>query len=296
MTIETIEMPERHWLQSLCRVIVGMVAAAVTFTCALPASAADEPKEKSLPAADGPKGPAEPLDVGPKGKPQSVAVDLKRLGTELDLYAAEANRNRLASALIGLGIGSALVPSGLLLLGRTDGISRALVIGMIVGGSAQLLSVPLQLIPTRMDEIRDEFIGRPVSVESKATIREIENEWREAAEGGRRKRLLVGTTMFVVGSACLTTGLALLLAPEGVLGMSRKTQYTWGGMGMGFGVPVTTISVRLLLEWSLEETSWEAYRTMKSDAGSLARLRLRPPSLGLLPMTGGALAFATMPF
>jgi hypothetical protein len=183
-----------------------------------------------------------------------------------------------------------------LLLGRTDGISRALVVGMIVGGSAQLLSVPLQLIPTRMDEIRDKFIGRPANVESKATIREIENEWREAAESSRRRRTLVGTTMLIVGSGSLATGLTLLLAPEGILGMSRTTQYTWGGVTMGVSVPVITISVRFLLEWSLEETSWEAYRTMKSDAGSLVQLRLRPPSIGVAPMAGGALAFATVPF
>ncbi len=230
----------------------------------------------------------------PTGKPQSVDVDQTRLGKELELYAAEANRTRLATALTGLGVGAALVPSGLVLLGRTDGISRALVIGMIVGGSAQLASVPLVLIPTRMDEIRDDFRSRPASLESKATVREIENEWRLAAEASRHKRTYVGATMLTVGTLSLATGLSLLLAPEGVLKMSRKTQYTWGGVMMGVGTPVTTISVRFLLEWSLEETSWEAYRTMKSDAGSLARLRA--PTIGVVPTPGGALCFATMQF
>ena len=75
--------------------------------------------------------------------PQPVDVDLKHLATELDLFTAEARRARVATALIGLGIGTVLVPSGLILLDRTDGISQALVIGMIVGGSAQLASVPL---------------------------------------------------------------------------------------------------------------------------------------------------------
>src|SRR4029079_13551664 len=128
----------------------------------------------------------------------------------------------------GLSVGSVLVPSGLVLLGRSDGISRALVVGMVVGGSAQIVSVPLQLIPSRMDEIRDKFIERPANVESKATIRAIEQEWREAAESSHSRRNLVVATMLIGGSANLTAGLALLLAPEGVLGMSRKTQYTWG--------------------------------------------------------------------
>jgi hypothetical protein len=230
----------------------------------------------------------------PKGKPQSVAVDQTRLGKALDLYAAQANRTRLATALTGLGIGAVMVPSGIVLMGRTDGISRALVIGMVVGGSAQLASVPLVLIPTRMDEIRDDFRSRPASLESKATVREIENEWRDAAESSRHKRTYVGATMLGVGTVSLATGLSLLLAPQGVLGMSRKTQYTWGGVTMGVGTPVITIGVRFLLEWSLEETSWEAYRTMKSDAGSLARLRW--PSLSVTPVPGGALASVAMTY
>ena len=229
-----------------------------------------------------------------KGEPQSVAVDLNRLGAELDLYAAEANRARLATALTGLGVGSALVPSGIVLLGRTDGVPRALVIGMIVGGSAQLVSVPLVFIPTRMDEIRDEFMSRQTKLDSKATIRETENEWRLAAATSRRRRAYVGTSLLIFGAASMASGLTLLLAQEGIFGMSRKTQYTAGGVMMGVGVPVITIGVRFLLEWSLEETSWEAYRTMKSDAGPLRRLG--PVSIGVAPMPGGALVLNRMTF
>jgi len=229
-----------------------------------------------------------------QGKPQSVAVDQTRLGKALELYAAQANRTRIATALTGLGIGALMIPSGLVLMGRTDGISRALVIGMVVGGAAQLASAPLQFIPTRMDEIRDDFMSRPASLESKATVREIENEWRLAAEASRHKRAYVGTTLLIVGTLNFSAGLSLLLAPEGILGMSRKTQYTWGGIMMGVGTPVTTIGVHFLLEWSLEETSWEAYRTMKSDAGSLANLRW--PSVGVAPIPGGALASAAISF
>jgi hypothetical protein len=295
--------------RALQGVLVGMLVGAATLASATRVAARDAPKEPES-SADQPQTKAEErapeptaaeleakessVRGGPKGEAQSVAVDLQRLGTQLNLYAAEANRARLAAALTGLGVGAALVPSGLILLGRTDGVSQALVIGMIVGGSAQLLSVPLQLIPTRMDEIRDDFMARPANEESKATIRAIETEWRLTAESKRRKRALVGTTLLIVGTVSLATSLTLLLAPEGVLGMSRNTQYMVGGVMLGIGVPVTTLSVRMLLEWSLEETSWEAYRAMKSDAGSLGRLRA--PSLGVVPTPSGAVAFATMPF
>jgi hypothetical protein len=228
------------------------------------------------------------------GLQQSVAVDVKRLGAELDLFSAEAHRARLAAALTGLGIGSALVPSGIVLLERTDGVSRALVIGMITGGSAQIVSVPFLFIPTRMSEIRDEFTNRQMNFDSQAMVRTFENEWRLAAEASRRKRGYLGVTLLVVGVVHLATGLSLLLASEGALGMSRKTQYTWGGVMLGIGVPVTTLGVRFLLEWSPEETSWEAYRAMKFNADSLGRQRT--PSVGVIPVQGGALAFASLPF
>jgi hypothetical protein len=259
----------------------------------------DEPAEPAEP--DKPAEPEEPEEEPegkdpspegkPKGKPQTVSVDLQRLTTQLALYSDEAQRKRMASALIGLGVGTALVPSGLVLLGRSDGVSRALVIGMIVGGSAQLLSVPLLFIPTRMDEIYDKFMSRPADVESKATIRAVEEEWREAAEASQTKRIFVGTSLLIVGGTSLATGLTLLLAPEGFLGMSRQSQYTAGGIVMGVGAPLVTVAVRFLLEWSLEEMSWEAYRTMKSDANRLAGLRL--PTIGAALLPGGAMAVAT---
>lgn len=275
----------------LRRLLATLLSAALWLSAAR-ASAVDNPKDE-------PKGEPQSLAVGPKGRPQTLAVDIKRLGTQLDLYVAEANRKRLATALTGLGIGAALVPSGIVLLDRTDGVSRALVIGMIVGGSAQILAVPFALMPTRMDEIRADFMARPASIENKSTIRDFENEWRLAAQSSERKRMIVGTTMLVFGAINLAAGLTLLLAPEGIVGMQRKTQYLWGGILMGIGVPVTTTGVRLLLEWSLEETSWEAYRTMKSDASKLEQLD-KPSnedlSVAVLPIPGGALALATLTF
>lgn len=280
----------------LDRIVVGLLASAITVGSVTRVSADDEPGEKPKSAPDVPKEKSIPDTSSLVGEPQSVAVDLKRLGAELDLHAAESRRKRLTSALIGLGAGSTLMPTGIILLGRTDGVPRALVIGMIVGGSAQLLSVPLSLFPTRMEEIHDTFMGRPASVESKGTIRAIENEWRDAAESSRAKRKLVGTTLAIVGAAHLTAGVTFLLGPEGIFGMSRKSQYTWGGVTMGIGVSVTTVSLRYLLEWSLEESSWEAYRTMKADAGRLGQLRLRSPTLGFAPLPGGGLFVTTLTF
>jgi hypothetical protein len=235
----------------------------------------------------------------PKAVPQPVAVDLHHLAAELDLFAEEARRTQLATAITGLAIGSSLLPAGIILLSRTDGIPKAAVVGMIVGGSAQLSSVPFGFIPTRMDGIRTKLRERMAadadSHDSHDTLHMIETDWRDAADASRTRRTYVGGTLLVAGTLTLASGLTLLLASEGVLGMERNAQYTWGGVMIGLGIPIATLGARFLLEWSPEETAWEAYRTMKADAPSLKE-RPTPPSVSLVPTRGGVAAFATFAF
>ncbi|HEY2901933.1 MAG TPA: hypothetical protein VGL59_15220, partial [Polyangia bacterium] len=143
--------------------------------------------------------------------PQPAEVDLDRLGKELDLFFAQERRTRVATAVTGLSIGSAVVPAGVILLGRTDGVSQALVIGMIIGGSAQLLGVPLSLIPTHMDEVRQKLRQR-IAIQSptRDTVHTIEVEWRDAAVSARTKRFRVGGTLLSAGIVSLATGLSFL--------------------------------------------------------------------------------------
>ena len=258
------------------RVTVAALAAQLILTASVSASEAGEPKPEPKPVA------------------QPVSVDLARLDVELDLFTAEARRTRLATTLTGLGIGGAVIPAGLVLLGRTDGVSQALVIGMIVGGSAQVLSVPFSYLPTRMDDLREELKDLESKADPKATIALIETKWRAAAEAGRSRRTYVGATLSTIGVLSLGGGLTFLLASEGILGMTRKTQYTLGGVMMGTGIPVTTQGIRMLLEWSLEETAWEAYRSMSSP-GSLAKTAASA-SFAMVPTQGGVLGFATVAF
>jgi hypothetical protein len=227
---------------------------------------------------------------------QPVGVDLNRLATELDLFAAEARRNRLATTLTGIGMASALIPTGIILLDRTDGVSQAVVIGMIVGGSAQLVGVLAGFIPTRMDDIHKKLRERIAAhSEMNDTVETIESGWRDAAAAGRTRRIRVGSTLLTVGLMSLGTGLTFLIASGGIFGMSRKTQYTLGGIAMGTGIPVTTLGVHFLFEWSTEETAWEAYRTMKAD-GAAVQGRPRTPTVGVVPTPGGALAFTALAF
>ncbi len=233
-------------------------------------------------------------DVNPLATPESAGIALRRLGEQLDLYAAEAHRERLAKALVGVGAGVSFLPTGLLLLGRTQDISHAFVLGLIVGGSAQLATVPLIFIRTRMDEIRDDFINRQTDKDSMATVDEFEKRWSLAAAESAQRRTYVGTTLLVLGLTNLAAGVGFLLAPAGIFKMSRGVQDTWGGVTLGIGVPVATQGLSFLLEWSPEEASWQAYRAMNLHSGGASRKRM--PSIGAVPIRGGAMAFATMAF
>src|SRR3984957_6202739 len=228
--------------------------------------------------------------------PQPIDVDIEHLATELDFFTAEARRARVAEALTGLAIGSVIVPSGLILLHRTDGISEALVIGLIVGGSAQVVTAPFGFLPTRMEQVRDDLRDRRwKQPDSKDTVRAIEDEWRDAAAASRKRRKIVGTTMLAIGAASLSTGLTFLLASSNVRGMNRSTQYTVGGVLTGSGIQLTSQAVRFLFEWTAEETSWESYRNMKEDAPAL-RAAPRSTSVSVSPTRGGPVTFASLSF
>ena len=238
--------------------------------------------------------PASAGDVNPLATQESAGIALRRLGEQLDLYAAEAHRERLAKALVGVGAGATFLPTGLLLLGRTQDVSHAFVLGLIVGGSAQLATVPLIFIRTRMDEIRDDFLNRQTDKDSMATVDEFEKRWSLAAAESAQRRTYVGATLVVLGLTNLAAGVAFLLAPAGIFKMSRGVQDTWGGVTLGIGVPVATQGLSFLLEWSPEEASWQAYRAMNLHSGSASRKQI--PSVGAAPIRGGAMAFATMAF
>jgi hypothetical protein len=231
------------------------------------------------------------LAAEPQPVKQPVAVDLNRLGAELDLFAAEARRERWANALAGLGVGSIMLPTGIVLLPRSDGASEALAIGLIVGGSAQLISVPLAFLRTRMDDVRDDFRQRRLrDADPVTTLRAIEEEWRDAAAAAHRLRTLGGTIAILAGAANLIVGVVFLLAPAGILGLDRTAQYTWGGTFLGIGASVGTIGVRLSIQESAEERSWNAYQVMTSP-------RVLPSvSLGVAPTSGGGIGLATLSF
>ncbi len=225
-------------------------------------------------------------------KPQPVAVDLDRLSAELDFFAAEERRERWASALTGLGVGNIMLPTGIVLLKRADGASRALAIGLIVGGGAQLLSVPAGLLRSRMDGVRDDFQKQWLfsHADPEAILRTAEAAWRDAAVEAHHLRTIGGVAALITGAACLVAGVVFLLGPSGMLGLDSTARYTWGGTFLGTGASVATLGVRTSIEETPEERSWNTYQLMAAPHV------LPPVSLGVSPMRGGGIGVATLSF
>ena len=89
--------------------LIAALIAALTLAPSNRASA-DEPKPLVL-AVVYPLPPAMVNPV-PQAVVQPVGVDLNRLGIQLDLFAAQARRQRVATSLTGIGMAAALIRPG----------------------------------------------------------------------------------------------------------------------------------------------------------------------------------------
>jgi hypothetical protein len=224
--------------------------------------------------------------------PQPVAVDLDRLSAELDFFAAEERREHWVGALTGLGVGSIMLPTGFVLLQRADSPSKALAIGLMIGGGAQLLSVSAVFLRTRMDGVRDDFRQRWLfrDANPEATLRIVEAEWRDAAVTAHNLRTLGGIAGLTAGALSLLAGVVILLGPSGMLGMDRTAQYTWGGTLLGSGASVGTLGIQAVIQESAVERSWNTYQLM------VAPRVLPPVSLRVAPVRGGGMGVVAISF
>jgi hypothetical protein len=121
-------------------------------------------------------------------------------------------------------------------------------------------------------------------------VRRTEADWKRIAEGHER-RISTSLVEVGVGGVASAAGVALLLAqPLGE--MSRTQQYNVGSALVGPGVPILSLGLRGLLQRSVEENSWSAYRvTMgRSDSNSAASVL---ESVSVVPLAHGAFASVT---
>jgi hypothetical protein len=188
---------------------------------------------------------------------------------ELHALAAQSTDHRHAQSLIGVVTGAVLIPTGVVLAARpSDDVGNTLGAGLIVSGSVALLLGALDLLPSNIERMADEGVPR--------------KEWGTIAERARGQRLVFGVVETALGLASTAFGVTMLVADEGVFGLSRNRQYRMGSISAGAGVPFMALGLRTLLVRSPEETLWEM---------SPAR-----PTIAPTVMRGGAGVSLTMTF
>jgi hypothetical protein len=166
---------------------------------------------------------------------------------------------------------------------REDEVSQSIGVGLIAGGAAPLLFSTLLLRPSGIETVSADYDALSSSGANAAYIRRvIEEEWRHAAESGRRKRIIAGGVETVLGGALTAAGTYLLLAKP-AWGMSRNGQYEVASFLVGPGIPIFSLGIRSLSVDSLEETSWKAYTAMFVTA----RPDVQPVAFGIAPTRGG---------
>ena len=123
-------------------------------------------------------------------------------------------------------------------------------------------------------------------------MRLTEADWERTARGAHTRRIVVGIIDLALGTASTAVGLYFLLS-DPVAKMDRQDQTTLGSSLVGPGIPLVTFGIRSLLQESIEETSWNAYRATKAPPKAAI---LALPALAVAPLRGGAAAFASYAF
>jgi hypothetical protein len=241
--------------------------------------AADAPAPATAPAALG-------SAQGTTDSGRRCEIDPIAVGTLLRLYAERSRHTRRSIVATSVVTGAALLATGIVLNDRQDEVSQSIGVGLIAGGAAPLLFSALLLRPSGIETVSADYDALMSSGADAASIRRaIEEEWRQAAESGHRKRIIAGGIETGLGGALTAAGTYLLLSKP-VWGMSRNGQYEVASFLVGPGVPIFSLGARSLSVDSLEETSWKAYAAMFATAQpTVPRV-----TFGIEPTRGGLLA------
>ena len=130
---------------------------------------------------------------------------------------------------------------------RSDEVRRFVGTGFIIGGSAQLATVSLMLIPTSVERIHGQLMERAARGEGgQPLVKSIEGQLREAAARKRSARFITGGIDLGIGVGGLATGMVFLLGNDGTAGLSHRAQLNLAATLVGVGGPFTVSGMRFL--------------------------------------------------
>lgn len=251
------------------------------------------------------EGPSPTTLAAPAPPPQDSENErLELMEKRLALFASRARAQRHATIVTGLATAAALVPAGYVIAQRSDPVSQSIGVGMEIGGAAPLVFSVLSLRASGMERQYERFQeARDSGMPPADLLRLTEAQWQQTASAAHDLRIAMGVAWLVLGTASAGTGLFFLLN-DPAAGMNRNQQDTVGSSLVGPGVPVAMLGIRMLLQESVEETSWEAYHTtMTSPPGSMgsaATERNAKAATGLAlsvaPLRSGGVAAVSLAF
>jgi len=218
---------------------------------------------------------------------------MERLERVLEVFASDARKARLSTALAQSAVSTATLVPGVLLDRRSDSDLQILGIGFIIAGSIQLGLSPLFLIPSPLEKIRARFLEGIANGENPEALADrIEADLREAAAHKSASRPYSGGATLLFGAASFATGMTFLFVQPGVAGMGARTQHIWGAALVGMGAPFAQLGIRSLLQRSPEEAGWSSYQLESSRPTSHSpntSFSLTPTYGGMVVAVGTAL-------
>jgi hypothetical protein len=216
--------------------------------------------------------------------PDDIAARRRRMEADLEVEASNARATRITNTVTGVVTGLVLVPTGILLLAR----SNILGLGMTIGGGTQLALVPLALFPSGIERVDARFQAlRDTGAADDLLRRATEQDWHATAVATRSVGRAVGWSLLGVGAAAASTGLGLLIVNPG----NNGPQYTAGAICASAGLSFLVSAFRLVLQSSAEENSWLLHQRVESHDGWLQSVRLSAS-----PTPGGLQLGATAAF
>jgi hypothetical protein len=218
---------------------------------------------------------------------------IDRLEQVLEVFASDARKARLSSALAQSTVSAATLVPGVLLDRRSDSDLQLFGIGFIIAGSIQLGLSPLFLIASPVEKIRARFLeGIERGENPEALANRIEADLKEAAAHKSASRPYSGGGTLLFGAAAFATGMTFLFVQPGVAGMGARSQRIWGAALVGMGAPFAQQGIRSLLQRSPEEAAWNSYQLESSrptSHGPNTSFSLAPTYGGMIVTVGTAL-------
>jgi hypothetical protein len=164
--------------------------------------------------------------------------ELARAAVLLEQGAVDGLASRDAAIVVGVSTSVVLIPTGIVLLLRSDDVARIIGAGLTGSAGGALFVFAKSLRRSASERLFESFqTWRASGLSDGDLLRKTESIWAAAAAESAERRVKVGTIETIVGGAFVAAGAALVLSPQ-LGGFNRHRQYAIGSVLMGGAIPL----------------------------------------------------------